>query len=191
MRELCKKTECETKAKGLSPHARDNQLHVGSSGDLIRPLVAEILIFYLHQPGGKITTPLFCAGGFLVKRRDRTTQWSNPRILFVLGLHKHLFVFVRVIQFVCGPRIMLCAHTNLVRDSIFSGGRPIFSISHSDFRPAKYTRKSTPRPIPSPRHPPPAGSPHQCDATLTTHPPSFPCPSSREEGVGKIYTRPL
>jgi hypothetical protein len=117
--------------------------------------------------------------------------WSDPRILFVLGLHKHLFVFVRVIQFVCGPRIMLCAHTNLVRDSIFSGGRPIFSISHSDFRPAKYTRKSTPRPIPSPRHPPPAGSPHQCDATLTTHPPSFPCPSSREEGVGKIYTRPL
>ena len=118
-------------------------------------------------------------------------EWSDPRILFVLGLHKHLFVFVRVIQFVCGPRIMLCAHTNLVRDSIFSGGRPIFSISHSDFRPAKYTRKSTPRPIPSPRHPPPAGSPHQCDATLTTHPPSFPCPSSREEGVGKIYTRPL
>ena len=36
---------------------------------------------------------------------------------------------------------MLCAHTNLVRDSIFSGGRPIFSISHSALRPAKYTRK--------------------------------------------------
>jgi hypothetical protein len=48
---------------------------------------------------------------------------------------------------------MLCAHTNLVRDSIFSGRRPIFSISHSVccvctllpigvyFRPAKYTRK--------------------------------------------------
>jgi len=25
--------------------------------------------FYLHQLGGKITTPLFCAGGFLVERR--------------------------------------------------------------------------------------------------------------------------
>ena len=73
MRELSKKTERETKAKGLSPHARDNQLQVGSSGDPIRPLVAEILIFYLHQPGEKITTPLFCAGGFLVERRDRTT----------------------------------------------------------------------------------------------------------------------
>jgi hypothetical protein len=45
---------------------------VGSSGDPIQPLVAEILIFYLHQPGGKITTPLFCARGFLVERRDRT-----------------------------------------------------------------------------------------------------------------------
>ncbi len=28
-----------------------------------------------------------------------------PKILFVLGLQKHLFVFVRVIQFVCGPII--------------------------------------------------------------------------------------
>ena len=32
-------------------------------------------------------------------------HWSDPRINFVSGLHKHLFVFVRVIQFVCGPRI--------------------------------------------------------------------------------------
>lgn len=56
-----KKTERETKAKGLSPHARDNQLQVGSSGGPIRPLVAEILIFYLHRQGGKITArPLFC-----------------------------------------------------------------------------------------------------------------------------------
>jgi len=37
--------ERETKAKGLLPHAHDNQLQVGSSGDPIRPLVAEILIF--------------------------------------------------------------------------------------------------------------------------------------------------
>ena len=62
VRELCqKKTERETKAKGLSPHARDNQLQVGSSGGPIRPLVAEILIFYPHRQGGKITArPLFC-----------------------------------------------------------------------------------------------------------------------------------
>ena len=53
MRELCKKTERETKAKGLSPHARDNQLQVGSSGDPIRPLVAEILIFTFISREGK------------------------------------------------------------------------------------------------------------------------------------------
>ncbi len=33
------------------------------------------------------------------------------KTLFVLGLHKHLFVFVRVIQFVCGPRIKCCVLT--------------------------------------------------------------------------------
>jgi len=64
--------EPETKAKGLLPHARDNQLHVGSSGDPIRPLVAEILIFTFISREGK-SLLLFCAGGFLVERRDRTT----------------------------------------------------------------------------------------------------------------------
>jgi hypothetical protein len=45
--------ERETKAKGLSPHARNNQLQVGSSGDPIRPLVAEILIFTFISREGK------------------------------------------------------------------------------------------------------------------------------------------
>ena len=38
-------------------------------------------------------------------------HWSDPRINFVSGLHKHLFVFGRVIQFVCDPRINgVCSH---------------------------------------------------------------------------------
>ena len=40
-----------------------------------------------------------------ILRHELCVYSSDPRILFVLGLHKHLFVFVRVIQFVCGPRI--------------------------------------------------------------------------------------
>jgi hypothetical protein len=46
------KTERETQPKGHSPHARDNQLQVGSIGDSIRPLVAEILIFTYRSAGG-------------------------------------------------------------------------------------------------------------------------------------------
>ena len=77
-----KKTERETKAKGLSPHARDNQLQVGSSGDPIRPLVAEILIIYLliGRGGGK---PLCLCGAVvagsqrLKKNRKKTNNDIN------------------------------------------------------------------------------------------------------------------
>ena len=55
-----KKTDREKKAKGLSPHARDNQLRVGSSGGPIRPLVAEILIFTFISWEGK--SPLLSFG---------------------------------------------------------------------------------------------------------------------------------
>ena len=47
-----KKTERETKETRLWPHARDNQLQVGSSGDPIQPLVAEILNIYQLIGGG-------------------------------------------------------------------------------------------------------------------------------------------
>ena len=77
VRELCKKTDREKKAKGLSPHARDNQLQVGSSGGPIRPLVAEILIFYLSSAGreNRCSSFLRSADGNeedWVARRDRT-----------------------------------------------------------------------------------------------------------------------
>ncbi len=68
-----KKTECETKAKGLSPHARDNQLQVGSSGDPIRPLVAEILIFTFISREGKSPLLSFVPEDFWSSAdRDRT-----------------------------------------------------------------------------------------------------------------------
>ncbi len=56
---------------------------------------------------------------------------------------------------------MLCVHT---------------PTNRSVFPPGKVHQKiPTPRPILSPRHPPPAAlPPHQCDATLTTHPLSLP-----------------
>ena len=43
--------------------------------------------------------------------RHHLVDWSNPKINFVSALHKHLFVLVRVIQFVCGPRINCCVLT--------------------------------------------------------------------------------
>ena len=72
-----KKNDREKKAKGLSPHARDNQLQVGSSGGPIRPLVAEILIFYLSSAGreNRCSSFLRSADGNeedWVARRDRT-----------------------------------------------------------------------------------------------------------------------
>ena len=66
-----KKTERETKAKGLSPHARDNQLQVGSSGDPIRPLVAEILIFTFISREGK---SLLCRRIFGRAQRQNVTM---------------------------------------------------------------------------------------------------------------------
>ncbi len=50
------------------------------------------------------TRPLLMVSGFCV-RCSLLQNWSVPKIIFVFLLHKHLFVFVRVIQFVCGPRI--------------------------------------------------------------------------------------
>ena len=44
-------------------------------------------------------------------------KWSDPRIKFVLVIHKHLFVFVCVIQFLCGPKIIMFACTKVVHDS--------------------------------------------------------------------------
>jgi hypothetical protein len=46
--------DMQPKKTWLSPHAHDKQLQVGPSGDLIRPLVAEILkINLLIGQGGK------------------------------------------------------------------------------------------------------------------------------------------
>jgi hypothetical protein len=59
-----KKTKRETKEKWLSPHARDNQLQVGSSGDPIRPLVAEILNIYLLIGQGRKAAACLCAAVF-------------------------------------------------------------------------------------------------------------------------------
>ncbi len=64
--QLVKKTERETQPKGHSPHARDNQLQVGSIGDPIRPLVAELLIFTYRSAGGGEAAARLCgvvAGG--------------------------------------------------------------------------------------------------------------------------------
>ena len=47
----------------------------------------------------------------------RKPPWSDPRTKFVFVIHKHLFVFVRVIQFVRGPKIILFASTKVVHVS--------------------------------------------------------------------------
>ena len=44
--DLGNKTECERPQNSVSPHGCSNQLQVGSSGDQIQPLVAEILDIY-------------------------------------------------------------------------------------------------------------------------------------------------
>ena len=51
-RKSIKKTERETKETWLLPHVRGNQLQVGSSGNPIQPLVAEILNIYQLIGGG-------------------------------------------------------------------------------------------------------------------------------------------
>ena len=69
--QLIKKTERETQPKGHSPHARDNQLQVGTRGDPIRPLVAEILIFTYRSAGG-VGKPLLVFVALWLEEEYRT-----------------------------------------------------------------------------------------------------------------------
>ena len=143
VRELCKKTERETKAKGLSPHARDNQLQVGSSGGPIRPLVAEILIFYPHRQGGKITArPLFC-GRPMDWVRAETEQSLRTKNTVRYGSYAEylrlttMFFFFAEIAYVEAPtpRVFgqLSAETRRFTPAIPYSEKSVSSIAKTEF----------------------------------------------------------
>ena len=68
-----KKTEREIKETWLSPHARVNQLQLGSNGDPIRPLVAEMLNIYTYWSarGGKPLLVFACCTRVWKKKKKK------------------------------------------------------------------------------------------------------------------------
>jgi len=63
----------------------------------------EIHIIQVGQKGQQL-----CYANAFRNKKKGEQHWSDPRIIFVFVDTNTYFVFVYVIQFVCGPKIYFC-----------------------------------------------------------------------------------